>query len=135
MSCGGSQPPHDTGATCRDGCESNDWPRLIIGVYPEDAGVSLSVRTPHGEFVPTQGGCPGEFDFDRLLCSFSFSASPADERVTLQATGPFGQSPAHEVEMGPFNYCGRDITYVELSVAEGVPVWSAPRLISPCAGL
>ena len=95
--CDGSQQPGNTGATsCRDGCESNDWPRLIVGVHPVDAGVSLIVRTSHGEFVATKGGCPGEFDFDRFLCSFSFSASPADARVTLQATGPFGESPAHE---------------------------------------
>lgn len=92
------------------------------------------MRTSQSEFAATKGGCPGEFDSARLLCSFSYSGSPADHLVTLQAVGPSGEIPSHEVELGPFNYCGRDIAYVELSLAGSVPAWGATRLISPCAG-
>ena len=73
---GGSTQDRPATFTCAGGCESNDWPTLVIGVVgtagAADA-LNFSVRLSSGSYAATRGGCPAEFDTSRSLCSFSIS--------------------------------------------------------------
>jgi hypothetical protein len=132
--------PKQSGATvapdaCANECERNDWPRLILGVLDSGANVSVAVRTNGQEFAVTVGGCPVEFDTQRMLCSYSFSAAPSQALLTLAVTSDGVALPTHDVQLSTYNSCARSIAYVELSSDTDVYTWSETRFINPCSSI
>lgn len=89
--------------------------------------------TSIGRRPATVGGCPGEFDTQRYLCSFSVSVSPKDASLTLIATSDGAELPSRVVELRAFNYCARDLAYVELRLDRDPAEWSATQFLNPCA--
>lgn len=123
---------------CASSCERNDWPRLILGVlYPRSqpsiATVTYAHITDHSGTVrrPVSGGCPSANNF---VCTYSWSPSPSDEMVDLEIGISDGATLAREVRLGGFNYCARDIAYVELVMSQA-PELEPTRYVSPCSGL
>lgn len=123
---------------CASSCERNDWPRLILGVlYPRSqpsiATVTYAHITDHSGTVrrPVSGGCPSANNF---VCTYSWSPSPSDEMVDLEIGISDGATLAREVRLGGFNYCARDIAYVELVMSQE-PKLEPTRYISPCSEL
>jgi len=106
-----------------------------VGVYPEVSDLHIDVASGSYSGEATRGGCAAEFDNHRMLCSFSYSAAPADVTVTLSADWSQGAIPTHEVALQAYNSCGRDIAYVELSLESSPASWSATKSINPCSGL
>lgn len=152
----GNHPSSET--PCRDGCESDVWPRLILGVIPPAGStkdgselVRARIRTTDGSvFDGNIHGCPnvdGIF-FDPnlqrytsargILCTYSFFALPKDVSVVLLVEPvSFMSSPVEaEIPLGRFNYCGREIAYTVATVtSEGQISIGTPRLVSPCEEL
>jgi hypothetical protein len=119
-------------ASCKNSCERNDWPRLIVGLLPTQSKVGVVMRTSNGAFPATEGGCPTEFDSQRMFCSFSYSAAAAETKVSLEVSVDGVALPPQEVTLEAFNHCARNIAYVELALEGTSPTWSAARYINPC---
>lgn len=122
------------GSECRSSCESRYWARVYVGIVPPIGSVSMDVVTSSiGRAPATVGGCPGEFDFHRYICSFSYSTAPTDQQITLIATVDGKVLPEHTMALRNFNYCGRDIAYAELQMDGTEPRWSEVTYMSPCS--
>jgi hypothetical protein len=126
---------------CAPGCESNLWPRLIVGILPPTGGssdgaklVALRVRDTTGHvFDGIPHGCP---NIAGVVCTYSFFSTPADRSVTVLVDPRDRRIPATKIELplGPWNACGRDITYARFtrSAKSGWELLDQ-RLLSPCA--
>lgn len=130
-----SAMPPDTG--CVFECEMHLWPRVIVGLYPDEessAAVQISARGLDGVVRPGQRrGCPAD-QFTQLTCSYSFFAGESETKLTIQVSDVTSQS-EFEVPLGQFNHCGRDITYVPLERQASGWILGQVRLISPCTML
>ena len=125
---------------CAAGCESNIWPRLVLGVEapaPEDSDPATLVRATMRDeagavFEGHLHGCP---EMAGVSCGYSFFTTPRDRRVTLTVEPVDRSAPAvqAEIPLGRFNTCGREIAYVIVTVVPGAaPSIGAARLTSPC---
>lgn len=124
------------GDECANDCERNDWPRAIVGIDCDDGGPPVgmtAVYLPDGrESEGDRNGCPVQLDGSGYTCSVSFSTNPSVTSLELRAQRD-GAEATTVVPMREFNYCGRDIAYVELSCAGGDISFGAPQYISPCS--
>ena len=125
---------------CPEGCSSHLWPRVIVGVIPPRGSDKEGIDFVRVKFRDQQGtvfdgnphGCP---DTPGILCTFSFFSSPADRFVTLQVESIEAGDLASKaiIQLGPFNYCGRDIAYVTVTLAANLPPEiHPPEFVSPC---
>jgi hypothetical protein len=124
---------------CAEGCESNIWPRVIVGVITEGAAepgeklIRARIRFDDGSLQTGHlQGCP---DTPSLVCTYSFFTAPRDRQITLIVETINSTLPAVEatIILGRFNYCGREIAYVEIWAVPGAPPRIGPsRLVSPC---
>jgi hypothetical protein len=112
---------------CRGSCEIDDWPRVIIAA---PAGTSVSyAASSEGNHQVVAHGCPTSLPKD-FVCSYSVLAGPMASELELGLTTN-GETQAHTIQLRPYNTCGREIAYVEVTGAGdggGVDV----RYINPC---
>lgn len=125
---------------CREGCESNLWPRLIIGIRAPQGSqdvaadlVRVRIRDDRGTVLEgNRFGCP---DAGGIICTYSFFTTPRDTSVLL-IIEPSGADvpPAEErISLGPFNHCGRNVAYVVVAAKPGIrPEIVSRTLVSPC---
>ena len=131
----------DTSSSCQAECEGNLWPRAIIDLLPPKGftGDEVQLASVRGIFgdLKQDGrphGCPTELP-ETLRCSYSFFATPADATFELIVSPTDGAEFQQQVELGPFNTCGRPIAYVTVDLDPAARTISAPRFVSPCSGL
>jgi len=124
---------------CASACEVRIRPRLVVGLYPDDAraaSVRVSARETDGTLVALDraSGCG---DLPVSSCSFTFYTLPRDVKVQLVLEDGAEPPLPFEVTVGPFNYCSRDMTYVPLHRADAGAGWTmgATRYVSPCDAL
>jgi len=131
---------NDAGAACSAGCESNIWPRIIVGIAPPKGflGDEAHLANVSGDFggviyqaAPHQ--CP-ELP-ETLRCSYALFSTPEDKTFELIVALAGGQEVRKQVTLGPFNTCGRSITYITVVVDSDSATLSEPRYVSPCAAL
>jgi hypothetical protein len=116
---------------CGNSCESNDWPRLIVGVLGDEHALTIAADLASGRAILKPGLCPQELDRTRYACSYSISTASFDQSARLTAFGVDGGTPVTvDVQLGTFNYCATDITYIEYDPTK--QAWSSARYISPC---
>ena len=127
---------------CANTCETDLWPRLIVGVIPPEG-----VTTPGEELVSVRGryedgrvrdgherGCP-EMP-PQFVCSFSFFSAPKDRFIFLEVEDPGTGIGEVNVELGQHNYCGRNIAYVLIYLSvDTMPEIAGPEYIFPCQSL
>lgn len=93
----------------------------------------MRIRDAKGSlFEGNREGCP---EAPGIVCSYSFFTNPSDRSVTLLIEPAAGTGPPAraEIPLGAFNYCGRDIAYVVVTLVPGsLPQTAPPRLVSPC---
>ena len=135
--CAELEPQSDAGGSgCSSSCESNDWPRVILGIVdPHDAGQEhLAV---HGARVidatgtswpGVAGGCPSANGY---VCSYAWSTSPSDKSIKLEIELDDGQAFSTDVALAPHNYCARNIAYVQFDLTQP-PSFDTTRYLSPC---
>jgi len=111
----------------------NDWPTIIVGIKGDSTDLACEMETGSGTFVSQQAGCPVELDATRFLCTCPFNTAPRDTSARVTITKPENRTAISEttVPLKEFNYCGRNIAYVEYDPA--LDSWTSPRYISPCA--
>lgn len=111
-------------------CGNNLWPSLVLGT-PTEAGVeSVSIKEGGQTRRAGAGYCPGEFDLQRHLCSWSYSTG-SNETVVVTANIPNGPITT-SVELKK-DACANDIAYVELVPTEaGTWMWSEVEYSNPC---
>jgi len=107
---------------------------LIVGVLASPVeNVRVRIRDVKGAlFEGNREGCP---EAPGIVCSYSFFTSPSDRSVTLliEPAAGMGHPARAEIPLGGFNYCGRDIAYVVVTLVPGSgPRIAPPRLVSPC---
>jgi hypothetical protein len=132
----------DNSDECKSDCESNLWPRLIVGIIPPEGVevdgselVNVSVVYPDGENVDgIVHGCP--VLPEGIFCTFSFFASPNDEKIKVTVDYDNNEKIEKEIKLAPHNYCGREIAYVVVILdEEEQPVFKETEYISPCEAL
>jgi hypothetical protein len=93
--------------------------------------VTIQADLPSGHATLQPGGCPTQLDRTRYACSYSIATASVDDGARLYAYVVDGGDPVKvDVQLGKFNYCATDITYIEYDTVKGT--WSSPRYISPC---
>jgi hypothetical protein len=112
---------------------------LIVGILPPPPAhqdgvnlVAIRIRDATGKiFEAIPHGCP---DIAGVVCSYSFFSTPADRSVTvlLEPRDPRGPATATELPLGPFNACGRDITYARFTRSGASWKLLDWRRLSPC---
>ena len=126
---------------CKEGCETNMWPRIIVGVIPQenitlDIHELLQIRIMLGDGTIYEGhreGCP-KLPED-IICTVSFFTAPKDKFATIlvKMTDRKDVELQSKIRLGEFNYCGRDIAYVPVTLSqELMPHIGAAQLVSPC---
>jgi hypothetical protein len=96
--------------------------------------LSFSAKSSElGELAGNARGCPSTLS-NEFECTHSFGAGVSDTTLELLATDSTGRTAAKEIELAPYNACGRDIAYVVVRATENGPAFDAPQLISPCEG-
>jgi hypothetical protein len=126
---------------CRAGCESNIWPRVIVGFVPPEGfvGDEATLAAVHGVFAgvsqdATNRGCPADLPAT-LHCTYVLYAAPADESFELVVQPNDGETVRQSITLAPFNTCGRSIAYLTVRFEpEGVAL-SDTRYVNPCAAL
>lgn len=128
-------------SVCSSSCETNDWPRLVLGIlYPLlDASQSRAATVTYAQITDSagvtrtavSGGCPKA---DGFVCTYSWSTSPNDQTVGLEVGLSDGTILTRDIGLKDFNYCARNIGYVELVISQ-VPEIEPTRYLSPCSGL
>lgn len=135
-----SGPSGEAGG-CVNTCESNDWPRLVIGLIAPagfvgdeaDLIVSATATVSGAAYTLDRHGCP-ELP-SSLKCTFSLTTSPIDSTADIVLrTRDGGRDVRVPVKLSAFNACGRDIAYVTVDLAgdAGEPQIAATRYVSPC---
>jgi hypothetical protein len=97
----------------------------------DERAVTVQVDLASRHATLERGGCPTALDTTRYACTYAIGTASFDERARLYAYVVDGGDPVTvDVQLGRFNYCGTDITYIEYNTPKGT--WSSPRYISPC---
>lgn len=123
---------------CASACEAQVWPRLMVGLYPDDAQADelrISIRGTRGDVKPAEpsvGQCPPGFPV--ASCAFIFRGRPEDTTVQLMLEDGTNPPLTFDVKLAPYNRCGREIAYVPIYRDEAGTTWTpgATRYISPC---
>jgi hypothetical protein len=130
----------DEQVSCREGCETNLWPRAIVSLLPPRGftGDEVDLASVNGIFtgLMQEGrphGCPPLPE--TLHCSYSFFANSTDESFELIVTPTEGEEFRAEVKLGAFNTCGRAVAYVTVDLDPAARSISEPRYVNPCSGL
>lgn len=123
------------GSPCASSCESNLWPRAIVGVLDRPDRFTVVAELNHtGTQTLTDGACPADLDTTRFACSFGLYPGSRDTSARLIVTGLDGGASVETTrELAPHSYCARDIAYVEFTPAVDAGTWSESRYISPCS--
>ena len=121
---------------CANDCERNDWPRVIVGIDCEDDGSPVAVAgvdSPGGsERDGDRNGCPVELDGSGYACSVTFTTTPSVKSLELRARRDDVEA-STVLPLREFNYCGREIAYIELFCAGEDMRFGDPEYISPCS--
>ena len=125
-----------------DGCETNLWPRVIVGIVPPEGSekdgaelVRARLRLEDGRLLEGHvHGCPDTAP--GIRCTYSFFTTPQD-RTAVLLLEPV-ERPAARVEaaigLGRFNHCGREIAYVPVALSRDLSLRLEPtKLVSPCS--
>jgi hypothetical protein len=116
---------------CKNECETLDWPRLILAIAGPAGGQvdDVQVEYASGARRPADSAlCPRELPAS-LTCTYTaIGAGP----ITVTVSAPGRASASQMIELADFNYCARDIAYVEIEVNEEETVFHETRYLSPC---
>lgn len=121
-------------ASCRGECESNGWPRMIVGVIGAEgtADVVLRVESERLGVVRGKADCPTPLNTSRYVCTASYGAHTEDSILELTVVRDTRQW-NFSVPLTAYNSCGREIAYVEAILVDAEVTIGSPRYISPCA--
>lgn len=137
LGCSGAHPSKtEQYGGCANSCETNDWGRLIVAMFPlVDAGameaVTIEVVGSDGVARPNEPNSCHDIPAP-YSCTFEYSFGSTTSSVTITARvgGNVGST---EVALKPLNYCGREIAYATVTVdAAEAPLFGAVEYISPC---
>ena len=121
---------------CVSDCERQFWPRVIVGILKNPDQFSLMAQFNQSGMtnVIRNTACPTELE--GRSCTFSTWSGKDDTAVTLRLSDGAGAPISEDTfALGAFNYCGRDIAYVEFTPDAGTGSWSEPRYLTPCTML
>lgn len=132
------EPDSAAEPTCIGSCETKFfWARLIVGFSPSDgttASWMVSGRYEDGSVLPgIKSGCPA--GVLTVPCSFSLPAMASTSEITVRVEDPAtGMAAETTVTLQPYNRCGRNIVYVQVSPdGNGGIGFGPPYVISPCS--
>ena len=129
LSCASGTTSRTNDVAQCDDCGGNDWPNLIVGVPPQLGIHRVFIRELGIEAI--EGGCPGEFDFSRMLCTWSVSIPGAND-VTIAAQDAGGRVIEVVVDIHKPD-CARNIAYLEIQATDsGTSQWTDVSYINPC---
>lgn len=134
LACGSGASRLDDARGCASSCETNDWGRLIVGVVNlADVSLTPLVRVVDSTGFESPTDPQNCHDIPPpYVCTYEQSfGSDAKSATIIVEWGAFEE--VTSVNLSQFNYCGRDIAYVEIWISAALPPrFSDVQYISPC---
>lgn len=122
---------------CASSCETLRWGRLVVGFVNQQDGalpepIALEAIEPDGFTLSVdRQGChdlPPPY-----LCTYEYPGRPDVTSVIIVAHAGASQAET-TVALKPFNYCSRDVAYMEVLVdSPNAPTFGAVEYINPCS--